>query len=353
MLDHNDPHAGILAIDTHVDIPWPAGASPFLDGPRCVDLPKLKKGRIAAVCFAAYVPQGARDEPGHQAASIRARRMLEAIAAMAPADGSGGILAPTADAIEAAYAAGRPAIIPAVENGYAIGRDIGNLDEFAERGVRYITLTHNGHNAIADAAIPRRDLGDSETEHGGLSEFGRSVIGRMNALGILVDVSHSSKQSMMQAIGLSRVPVVATHSCIRAICDHPRNLDDEQLEALRDTGGLVQITLVANFLRPHARAQDLTTADIADHIDYAVRGIGIDHVGIGTDFDGGGGVSDFSNAAQAARLTVELAERGYGHAELRKIWGGNFLRLLRQAEASKAREAPPLREPAGLNPGPP
>jgi membrane dipeptidase len=261
--------------------------------------------------------------------------MLDTIAGMAPADGSGGTLACTADAIEAAFAAGKTAIIPAIENGYAIAKDLSLLDEFAGRGVRYITITHNGHNDLADAAIPRKDLGDAETEHGGLSKLGIAAIARMNDLGILVDVSHSAKTSMLQAVRLSRVPVLATHSCMRALCDHPRNLDDEQLEALRDSGGLVQVTMVSNFLRPRARARDLTVADIADHIDYAVNKIGIDHVGIGTDFDGGGGVSDFHNASQSPRLTAELAKRGYNHVALSKIWGGNFLSLLRKAEAEK------------------
>ena len=298
MVKTPDAHDGILAIDTHVDIPWPDGPTPFEDGSRCVDLPKLKAGRVAAVCFAAYVPQADRTDEGHRAATTRAQNMLTAIAAMAPADGSGGILAITADAIETAYAAGKTAIIPAIENGYALGKDLSTLDNFAERGVRYITLTHNGHNELADAAIPRKDLGDSETEHGGLSPLGIAAINRMNELGILVDISHASKTTMLQATKLSRAPILATHSCMRALCDHPRNLDDEQLEALRDTGGLVQVTIVSNFLRPRARGSDLTVADIADHIDYAVQKIGIDYVGIGTDFDGGGGVRDYKNAAQ-------------------------------------------------------
>ena len=331
----NDPHDGLLAIDTHVDIPWPEGPSPFEDGPRCVDLPKLKAGRVAAVCVAAYVPQGPRDDAGHLAAGGRAQAMLDAIEAMAPRDGSGGMLATTADAIEAAFAAGRIAIIPAIENGYALGTDISSLDDFAARGVRYITLTHNGHNALADAAIPRPDLGDSQTEHGGLSALGIAAVARMNELGILVDISHAAKTTMMQAAERSRAPVLATHSCMRALCDHPRNLDDEQLDMLKATGGLVQVTIVSNFLRPKARAADLTVSDVADHVDYAVRRIGIDHVGIGTDFDGGGGVRDFKNAAQAPHLTAELARRGYGRAALAQIWGGNFLRLLRKAEALK------------------
>jgi membrane dipeptidase len=332
----NDPHDGLLAIDTHVDIPWPDGPSPFEDGPRCVDLPKLKAGRVAAVCFAAYVPQGPRDDAGHLAATGRAQAMLDAIKAMAPKDGSGGVLAITADAIEAAFAEGKLAVIPAIENGYALGTNISSLDDFAARGVRYITLTHNGHNALADAAIPRSDLGDSQTEHGGLSELGIAAVARMNELGILVDISHAAKSTMMQAAERSRAPVLATHSCMRALCDHPRNLDDEQLDMLKATGGLVQVTIVSNFLRPKARAADLTVSDIADHVDYAVRRIGIDHVGIGTDFDGGGGVRDFKNAAQAPHLTAELARRGYDHAALAQIWGGNFLRLLRKAEALKA-----------------
>jgi membrane dipeptidase len=327
-----DPHAGLLAIDTHVDIPWPDGPSPFEDGPRCVDLPKLKAGRIGAVCFAAYVPQGPRDQAGHLAATGRAERMLEAIAAMAPRDGSGGMLATTADAIEAAFAVQKTAIVPAIENGYALGNAVDAVDKFAAAGVRYITLTHNGHNQIADAAIPRKDLNDAESEYGGLSDFGRAVIGRMNARGILVDISHAAKSTMLQATRLSKTPILATHSSVRALCDHPRNLDDEQLIALRDTGGLVQITIVSNFLRLKARPGDLTVADIADHIDYAVRKIGVDHVGIGTDFDGGGGVRGFMNASQAPNLTKELIKRGYGAEDVRKIWGGNFLRLLRQAE---------------------
>ncbi len=333
---NTEPHDGILAIDTHVDIPWPEGPSAFEDGPRCVDFPKLKRGGIAAVCFAAYVPQGYCDATGHLAATGRARAMLRAIAGMAPDDGTGGILAGSADAIEAAFAAGRPAIIPAIENGYAIGRDLTLLDEFAQSGVRYITLTHNGHNEIGDAAIPLRNLGDDETRFGGLSDFGQSVVDRMNRLGVLVDISHAAKSTMMQALARSHVPVLATHSCVKALCEHKRNLDDEQLDALAASGGLAQITIVSNFLRPRARALELTVADIADHIDYAVRRMGVEHVGIGTDFDGGGGVKGFMHAGQAPNLTAELVRRGYGRTELQKIWGGNFLRLLRQAEAASA-----------------
>lgn len=328
----HDPHDNLLVLDSHVDIPWPPGLSPFEDGARCVDLPKLKRGRVAAVCFAAYIPQGRRDEAAHLAAATRAHAMLDAIAEMAPADGHGGLLATSEATIKAAYQAGRPAIIPAIENGYAIGHRLELLDEFAKRGVRYITLTHNGHNEIGDAAIPLPSLGDKEEEFGGLSDFGQEVVDRMNQLGVLIDISHAAKSTMMQAAQRSRVPVVATHSCMRALCDHKRNLDDEQLDLLAATGGVVQVTIVSNFLRPKAREQDVGVEDIVDHIDYAVQRMGIDHVGIGTDFDGGGGVRDYLNAAQTPVLTAALARRGYGRAELEKIWGGNFLRLMRKAE---------------------
>ncbi len=328
----NDPHDGLLAIDTHVDIPWPEGPSPFQDGPRCVDLPKLRQGRVGAVCFAAYIPQGSRDDAGHLAANARAWAMLEAITAMAPADGSGGQLATSAAGVAAAFAAGRPGIIPVIENGYAIGRNLEHLDAFAGMGIRYMTLTHNGHNEIADAAIALPTLGDKAEAYGGLSDFGQDVVARMNELGVLVDVSHASKKSMMQAASRSRTPVVATHSCMKTLCDHKRNLDDEQLEVLAATGGLAQVTAVSNFLRPKARAMDLTVEDIVDHVDYAVKRMGIDHVGIGTDFDGGGGVRGYMNTAQTPSLTAALARRGYGSEEIAKIWGKNFLRLMRRAE---------------------
>lgn len=330
---NNDPHDGLLVLDSHVDIPWPPGLSPFEDGPRCVDLPKLKQGRVSAVCFAAYIPQGPRNESAHIASAARAHAMLDTIEQMAPKDGSGGILTTTADAIEAAHIAGKPAIIPAIENGYAIGRSLELLEQFAQRGVRYMTLTHNGHNEIADAAISLPTLGDKEIEYGGLSDFGQEVVSRMNDLGVLIDISHAAKSTMMQAARRSRVPVVATHSCIRALCDHKRNLDDEQLELLAATGGVIQITILSRFLRHNARTEDVSVEDIVDHIDYAVQRIGIDHVGIGTDFDGGGGVRDYVNASQAPALTAALSRRGYGRAELEKIWGGNFLRLMRKAEA--------------------
>jgi membrane dipeptidase len=322
--------ADLLVIDTHVDIPWPEGPDFLSDGPRCVDLPKVRRGGVGAVCFAAYVPQGRRDAAGHGAAKGRALAMLDAIAAMGNAPGA--VLATTADAIAAAHRDDCFAVVPVVENGAALGGDLATLDDFAARGVRYMTMTHNGHNDLADAAIPRAEFGDAAVLHGGLSELGRAAVARMNELGILVDVSHAAKSTMMQAARLSRTPVIATHSCARALCDHPRNLDDEQLDMLAATGGLIQITMVSAFLKRGAKPPEIGVEAIADHVDYVVRRIGVEHVGIGTDFDGGGGVAGYMNAAETPALTAELVQRGYDRAALEKIWGGNFLRLLRQAE---------------------
>ncbi|MCB8881999.1 dipeptidase [Acidisoma cellulosilytica] len=329
-------HDALLTIDTHIDIPWPPGASPFEDGPRRVDLPKMRRGGLGAGCFAAYIPQGKNDEAGFQAAYERATAMLRAIHEMGEDNGDAtrlpGRIATTVAEIETARADGAPAVIPAVENGYALGLDLNRLDEFRALGARYMTLTHNGHNQISDSAVPRKDLGDGPELHGGLSDFGRTVVARMNKLGMLVDISHVAKTAMLQAIDVSQTPVIATHSSVRAICDHPRNLDDEQMDRLAESGGLMQITLVSFFLKRGSKETEVTLSDYVDHIDYAVRHMGIAHVGIGTDFDGGGGVVGFRDASESAHLTAELIRRGYDTQAIAALWGGNFLRLLRMAE---------------------
>ncbi len=240
----------------------------------------------------------------------------------------------SADDIAAAWRDGATAIVPAVENGHACAGDPTRLRRFAELGARYMTLTHTGHNALSDSSNPRADLGDAETLHGGLSELGRAAIAEMNRLGMVVDISHVSKAGMLQAAEVSRTPVVATHSCVRALCENLRNLDDEQLDALRDCGGVAQITAVPHFLRPGGKQESVTPADFADHVDYVVRRIGLAHAGISSDFDGGGGFSGWHDASESPSITAELARRGYGATELAALWGGNFLRVLRAAEAA-------------------
>jgi len=327
-------HLSLLTLDTHIDIPWPRGHDAFEDSRRCVDLPKMRRGGLGAGCFAAYVPQAARTAASEQMAFERAVAMLQAINAMGRSqDGIIARVAVTAAQIEAAKRDGVLAIVPAVENGFATGDDLSRLARFRELGARYLTLTHNGHNALSDSCNPRKDLNDAAEEHGGLSALGRAAIAELNRLGMLVDVAHVSRAGMLQAAEVSRTPVVSTHSCIRALCDHPRNMDDAQLDALRDVGGVIQITAVPSFLKKEAKADQVTTADFADHVDYAVRRIGIDHVGISSDFDGGGGFSGWMNAADSPNITAELMARGYDRGALAALWGGNFLRLLRRAEA--------------------
>jgi membrane dipeptidase len=331
MSEHLDLHRRLLTVDTHIDIPWPDGPAFTAETTRRVDLPKMRRGHLACGFFAAYVPQTRRSFEAGEAAFSRAVAMLEAIRVMGEA--SGARLCRSVDDIETAWRDGATAIVPAVENGHACAGDPMRLRRFAALGARYMTLTHNGHNALSDSSNPRADLGDAETEHGGLSPVGRAAIAEMNRLGMVVDISHVSKPAMLQAAALSRSPVVATHSCVRALCDNLRNLDDEQLDALRDAGGVAQITAVPFFLRPGAKPDNVTPSDFADHVDYAVRRIGLAHVGISSDFDGGGGFPGWHDAAESPAITAELARRGYGAAELAALWGGNFLRVLRAAEA--------------------
>lgn len=324
-------HAATLTLDTHVDIPWPDTPDPHGATARKVDFPKMRAGGLKAAVFVAFVPQTRRGAGDLAAAAARAEAMLHAI--RATADGQRVRVATTAAEVEAAAAAGAIALLLGVENGHALGGDLGRLRRFRALGACYLTLTHDGHNDLGDSARPRPDLGDPPAEHGGLSPFGRAVIAEMNRLGMLVDVSHVSKAGMLEAVRLSRVPVVATHTGCRALVDHPRNLDDEQLEALRATGGLVQITAVPAFLRSSRGGQaEASVADLVDHVDYAVARIGIDHVGLSSDFDGGGAVKGWNDASETPNVTAELRRRGYTAREIGLLWSGNFLRLMRIAE---------------------
>ena len=326
-------HRSLLTIDTHIDIPFPDGPSFFEETRRNVDLPKMKRGHMAAGCFAAYVGQGARTPEANAAAFTRATAMLHAIRDMG-ATNQGARVATTADDIEQAHRDGVSIIVPCVENGHALGGKLENLKVFKDLGAIYMTLTHFGHNALGDSSNPRAELGDVPQEHGGLSEYGRAVVLEMNRLGMLVDIAHTSKNTMMQAAALSRTPVLSTHSCIKALCDNARNLDDEQLDLLAKIGGVVQVTAVPGFLKTGGKIETVTVADYCDHVDYAVRRIGLDHVGISSDFDGGGGFSGWRDASESANITAELVRRGYGASQIAALWGGNFLRLLRIAEKS-------------------
>lgn len=329
-------HAATLTLDTHIDIRWPEPPDATTETDRRVDFPKMLRGGLNAAVFIAYTQQGRRDAEGLAAAATRAEAMLRHIRTRA--NGTTRHFCATAAEMETAHAAGALAVLSAVENGNALARDLSRLKAWRDLGAIYLTLTHDGHNDLADAARPKPDLGDGVAEHGGLSALGRDAIREMNRIGLLIDVSHSAKTTMMQAAELSRVPIVATHSCCHALCDHPRNLDDEQLDMLRATGGLVQITALDAFLRaaPPGGKSPATVKDMVDHVDYAVQRVGIDHVGLSSDFDGGGGIPGWADASQTMNLTAELHARGYGAREIDLLWSGNFRRLMRQVQHAAA-----------------
>jgi membrane dipeptidase len=326
-------HQALVTLDTHIDIPWPTGPDPFQDGSRRVDLPKMLRGGLSAGCFVAYVPQAGRSVASEDAAYARAIAMLDHINMMGRTEaGITARVARKAAEIEAAKRDGVLAVVPCVENGFAVGADLSRIGEFRARGAVYLTLTHNGHNALADSCNPRRDLGDREAEHGGLSTLGKAAIRQLNRVGMLVDVAHTSRDTMLQASEESRTPIVSTHSCVSALCDHSRNMANWQLDVIRQVKGVIQITAVSAFIKPNAKPEEVTVADFADHVDYAVKRIGIDHVGISSDFDGGGGFRGWSNAGESPNITAELVSRGYDHGALEKLWGGNFLRVMRVVE---------------------
>ena len=324
-------HAATLTLDTHVDIRWPEPPDPLAEGPMRVDFPKMARGGLRAAVFVAYVPQGRRDEAGHAAAAKRAEAMLRHIRSRA--DGGARRFCATPQELEACHAAGALAVLSAVENGYAMGQDLSTPARWRALGACYLTLTHDGHNDLSDSARPRPPLGDAEVEHGGLSPLGRQAIAALNAAGMLVDVSHVSKAGMLQAAALSRSPVVATHTACRALCDHPRGLDDEQLDAIRAVGGVAQITAVQAFLTraPEGERNPATVETMADHVDHAVRQVGIEHVGLSSDFDGGGGLPGWQDASETGGLTAALAARGYDARAIGLLWSGNFLRVWRRA----------------------
>ncbi len=373
-------HDRVLTIDTHVDIPFDfatAEVDPGVRGDWQVDLPKMIEGGLDAAFFIVYVGQTERTLENYEQAKADAMTKFNAIHRMAEEMYPDRIeIALTADDFERIAAAGKRVAAIGIENGYVIGTDLSLLETYHALGTRYITLAHGGHNDIADSATPRENLGDGESEHDGVSAFGQEVIAEMNRLGIMVDVSHISKSAMLDAVRLSRAPVIASHSSTRVLADHPRNMDDEQLLALRDHGGVIQIVALGAFVSTTAGARDdalrslrtdfalapsdgvdfvgLTTvrraeyerrmaeidqewpaADVpmfVDHIDHAVGLIGIDHVGISSDFDGGGGVEGWNDASEAFNVTLELVRRGYTEAEIAQLWGGNLLRVLREGE---------------------
>lgn len=367
-------HDAVLTIDTHVDTPMRLTGRDFniakKNDPRKgggkLDFPRMKEGGLDAVFFAVFVGQGARTPEGNRKAKDEALATLEAIHEAVKTNSS---LAETALTPDDAYTIEKKhkrAIYIGMENGYPVGRDLTLLERFYDLGVRYITLCHTRNNDICDSSTDK-------AEHNGVSLFGKKVIEEMNRLGMVIDVSHISDEAFDDVLKYTKSPVVASHSCARAICDNPRNLSDAMLRELAEKGGVIQMCILSDYIKtpepnPERDAAvkalrakyknfgDLSekerdkarkewfklqeeypknmanVSDVVDHIDHVVKVVGIDHVGIGTDFDGGGGVDGCFDVSELGNITIELVRRGYTEEQIRKIWGGNFMRVFRAVE---------------------
>jgi membrane dipeptidase len=374
-------HERVLTLDAHVDIEVSFFTPKFYMGKnheKLVTLSGIKKGGMDAVFFSVYTEQGPRTDEYYARVWAQALDKFNTIYHVLTEDVTETVaLALHPDDVLRAHAEGKLAAMIGVENGYPIGEDLRNIKKLYDRGCRYITLSHNGHNQICDSGMSR---GESESEHNGLSDFGKEVIAEMNRLGIIVDISHVSKKAMLDAAAFSKAPVIASHSCCRALCDVSRNLDNEQLLALKQNGGVIHIVGLNAFVkedppekieaisdlreefgfpteflaffhafekaeveRRNAYEQNLqkinsrfpsaNLKDYADHIDYAVKLIGIDHVGISSDFyESGYCIKGWENMGETFNITLELVRRGYTEEEILKLWSGNLLRVWREVE---------------------
>ncbi len=369
-------HERVLTVDTHVDTPFMLDRKEFdigkMNDPRKgggkVDFPRMKKGGLDAIFFAVFVGQAVRTDEGNEKAKKEALRIFDQIHKAIKQYPDLVEPALTPDDAYRVEKTGKRALFIGIENGYPIGKDITLVKKFYDLGARYITLCHTRNNDICDSSTDRKG-----PEHNGLSEFGKQVVKEMNRLGMLIDVSHISDKSFYDVLELSTVPVFASHSCARALCDSPRNLTDDMLKKLAQKGGVIQVCFVQDYIKvlpqPPQRAEAFkalrqkyrrydtmsesekqkarkewmrinekyppnlaTVKDFVDHIDHIVKVAGIDHVGIGTDFDGGGALKDCFDVSGMGNITLELVKRGYTEKQIRKIWGGNFMRVFREVE---------------------
>ncbi len=367
-------HKEAFTVDSHTDTPMRLTREDFdfmaKNDPResrsKVDLPRMKEGGLDGIYFAVFIGQGERTPEGNERAKQEALRICDTIDALVGRHTDEMEIATKATDLKRITRKGKRAIYLGMENGYPVGNDLAMLDTYYERGIRYVTIVHSYNNDICDSST-------DSTEHGGLSPFGEKVVQRMNDLGMMVDLSHASDETFYDVLELSRAPVIASHSCSRALCDNPRNLTDEMLLALKENGGVIQMCILSAYVRTpapnperdsarlavrekHGNYYELdddgkdafmvdwfavdrdfprelaTVSEAVDHIDHMVEIIGIDHVGIGTDFDGGGGLEDCFDVSQMGNITLELVRRGYTPREIRKIWGGNLTRVLSEVE---------------------
>jgi membrane dipeptidase len=392
-------HDEVITLDTHNDINtanFTEAINYTQDLPTQVNLPKMVRGGLDVSWLIVYTGQGELSEEGYKRAYANAKDKFDAIHRLTKTLAPDKIeLALTSKDVRRIVKSGKKVAMIGVENAYPIGTDIANVKNFADRGARYMSLAHNGHSQLADSNTGEAD---GKWLHNGLSNLGKQAIAEMNKWGIMIDLSHPSKQANIQSIQLSKAPVIASHSSARAICDHSRNLSDEELELIKKNGGVVQTVAFRSYVKkeksalraaktaeitqelaakenfkvlpradvmrlgekersdyqvalrafrektnPIVRerlkdvAPDVNVADFVDHIDYLVKKIGIDHVGISSDFDGGGGVEGWDNAAETFNVTLELVRRGYTKKQIEKIWSGNLLRVLDQVQKVAAK----------------
>ena len=323
-------HREILTLDSHCDTPmfFPQGVHFEQRDPKVLyDLHKMTDGKQDAVTMVAYLPQ--HPKPGELPEGMSPRQyadsIFDQIEAIVAHESDYVALAGTPQQLYENKAMGKKSIMLGIENGLAIEDDIRNIAHFAQRGIVYITLCHNGDNAICDSARGTQT-------HGGVSAFGEQVIGEMNRLGVMVDLSHGAETSFFDALSISQTPIVCSHSNSKALCDVPRNLTDAQLKALAQAGGVAQITLYHGFLRKEGEAD---IRDAMAHLNHAIDVMGIDHVGLGTDFDGDGGIKGLADASELINFTTALLRQRFSKADIKKIWGENWLRVMRRVQAAK------------------
>ena len=319
-----DIHTRILSVDTHTDTPlwFRGGHSVGLRKNNQVSVQKMEEGKLDAQFLAAFLGQGERDEASSQKAVEKCRELIKGIYAdVQKYPDACGIALTEADAWRL-KSEGKKAFFIGIENGYAIGKDIKNIRMFKDMGVNYITLCHSWDNDICNSSTNTADASK------GLTSFGRKVVKEMNKQGVLIDLSHASEGTFWDVMKLSKDPVFASHSGVKALCKSDRNLTDDQLRALAQNGGVIQICIFRNY--QNEKPEEASIIDVVRHIDHAVKVAGIDHVGIGSDFDGGGGLLGCNGDNDMINITVHLLEMGYSEEDIRKIWGGNFFRILTQ-----------------------
>lgn len=364
-------HSSILTVDTHCDTPMSFEESDFDLGVKheegCVDFPRMIEGGLHSEFFAVFIAQGTRDNASFDKVHEKALSIFEAIHQNVEKNSAVAEIALKSEDAFTLKKAGKIAAFIGLENGYPIGKEISRVKQYYDLGARYITLAHTKNNDICDSSTDPAGY-----ENNGLTRLGEQVVKEMNRLGMMVDISHISDKSFYDVLKVTSAPVIASHSSCRALCGSPRNLTDDMLLALKENGGVIQICILGNYLKTpepnpelDSKLKDLreqygdyeslpedskkmmrteykniqakyqksaTVKDIVDHIDHAVQVIGIDHVGIGTDFDGGGGVEGCRTASEMKNITIELLRRGYSKKDIEKIWGGNIMRVMKKVE---------------------